>query len=64
MLLYVTCSIFKIENQEQVIAFLGRQGDACVEEMKVDWGRGKLGRQLLPGDNDMDGFYFAPIRKQ
>jgi 16S rRNA (cytosine967-C5)-methyltransferase len=64
MLLYVTCSIFKIENQEQVTAFLNRHEDASLEEMTGDWGRGRIGRQLLPGDYDMDGFYFAPIRKQ
>ncbi|HEY5734005.1 MAG TPA: 16S rRNA (cytosine(967)-C(5))-methyltransferase RsmB, partial [Gammaproteobacteria bacterium] len=63
-LLYVTCSVFKTENQEQVTAFLGRHEDASLEPMHVKWGRGKIGRQLLPGDDDMDGFYFAPIRKK
>jgi 16S rRNA (cytosine967-C5)-methyltransferase len=64
ILLYVTCSVFKAENQEQVTAFLGRHEDASLEPMHVKWGRGKIGRQLLPGDDDMDGFYFAPIRKK
>ena len=64
ILLYVTCSVFKTENQEQVTAFLGRHEDASLEPMHVKWGRGKIGRQLLPGDDDMDGFYFAPIRKK
>ena len=64
MLLYVTCSIFKAENEQQIIAFLERHKDARLEAMGVSWGRGETGRQLLPGDDDMDGFYFAPIRKQ
>ena len=64
MLLYVTCSIFKMENEQQVIAFLERHDDAQLDAMKVTWGRGKIGRQLLPGEEDMDGFYFARIKKQ
>jgi 16S rRNA (cytosine967-C5)-methyltransferase len=64
MLLYVTCSIFKAENEQQIIAFLERHEDARLEAMQASWGQGTTGRQLLPGDHDMDGFYFAPIRKQ
>ena len=64
MLLYVTCSIFKVENEQQVLAFLQRHEDAQLDEMEVSWGRGKIGRQLLPGDDDMDGFYFARIKKR
>ena len=63
MLLYVTCSIFKAENEDQVSAFLQRYTDARLAELSVAWGIGKTGRQLLPGDDDMDGFYFAPLIK-
>jgi len=64
MLLYVTCSVFKAENQEQVAAFLQHHEDAELAEMSVPWGRGKTGRQILPGDDAMDGFYFALLRKR
>ena len=63
MLLYVTCSIFKIENEEQVRAFLDRHDDATLLAIEAAWGRGPVGKQLLPGDYDMDGFYFAPVVK-
>jgi 16S rRNA (cytosine967-C5)-methyltransferase len=64
MLLYVTCSVFRVENQDQVTAFLQRWPDAGLAEMPVDWGRGKIGRQILPGDENMDGFYFALLMKR
>ena len=63
MLLYVTCSIFKVENEQQVQAFLDRHADARLSAIAAPWGRGDVGKQLLPGDDDMDGFYFAPIMK-
>jgi len=64
MLLYVTCSVFKAENEDQVTALLQRQDDAELAEMSVPWGRGQTGRQILPGDEKMDGFYFALLKKR
>lgn len=55
LLLYATCSILKCENEEQLAAFLARTPDA------VDCGES---RQILPGEQGMDGFFYAPIRKQ
>jgi len=63
MLLYVTCSVFKSENEEQIRAFSERHADAILADMPATWGRGKTGRQVLPGDDGMDGFYFALLRK-
>lgn len=63
MMLYVTCSIFKTENERQVSWFLGEHKDAELCDMSVDWGRGRIGRQILPGEQEMDGFYFALIKK-
>ncbi len=54
VLLYATCSILKKENEEQVQAFLARTPDAS---LVVET------QQLLPGDNGMDGFFYAPIVK-
>ena len=63
-LLYVTCSIFKDENQNQVKSFISENDDATEIRIESDWGEPCLhGRQLLPGERDADGFYFCRIKK-
>ncbi len=56
-LLYVTCSIFMEENQEQIGGFTARHPDARI--LGAMPGRGGL---LLP-DNEHDGFYYALLQK-
>lgn len=66
MMLYATCSILRDENDRQVEAFLRRQSD-CVEVPinTVQWGReANPGRQILPGLDAMDGFYYARLEKK
>jgi 16S rRNA (cytosine967-C5)-methyltransferase len=64
-LVYGTCSIFRRENEDQIRQFLDRQTDAT--EIKLDsvqWGhKQEFGRQILPGEFDMDGFYYACLEK-
>ncbi len=63
-LLYVTCSIFKDENQHQIKRFLATSSDAREIEITASWGKPcEAGRQLLPGEFDADGFYFCRLRK-
>jgi 16S rRNA (cytosine967-C5)-methyltransferase len=67
-LLYVTCSLLAAENQDQIAAFLGRQGDARERPILTDgavaWGLARThGRQLLPSPAGSDGFYFALLEK-
>ena len=63
-LLYVTCSVFKDENQHQIKAFLSRTGDAREIKIDADWGEPcEHGRQLFPGEHDADGFYFCRLKK-
>lgn len=65
ILLYATCSVLKQENEYQVEAFLNQQEDA--EEIKImaDWGIERpFGRQILTGSGQMDGFYYARLRKR
>ena len=63
-LVYATCSILKAENEEQVAAFLERHGDARHVALAADWGRERpVGRQILPGDDGMDGFFYACLEK-
>ena len=64
MLLYCTCSVLKEENSRQVGAFLARHRDASELVIDAAWGHGCThGRQIFPGEDQMDGFYFACIRK-
>ena len=65
MLVYVTCSLLPEENQNQVQAFLQRTPDARELPIEAEWGRAcPAGRQVLTGDDGMDGFYFARLRKE
>jgi 16S rRNA (cytosine967-C5)-methyltransferase len=64
ILLYCTCSVLAVENSGQISRFLRRHGDASEVPIEADWGhRCEIGRQLLPGEDHMDGFYFACLRK-
>ena len=63
-LLYVTCSVLRLENEQQIGSLL--RSNADVEEVTIDakWGVAcRHGRQLLPGTEDSDGFYYALLKK-
>lgn len=57
-LLYVTCSVFREENQDQVERFLARHANACLLPRSAD----SDGGLLLPAE-DHDGFYHALFQK-
>ncbi|EOV1174745.1 16S rRNA (cytosine(967)-C(5))-methyltransferase RsmB [Vibrio fluvialis] len=59
-LVYATCSITPQENVLQVKDFLARSSDAQLVGSELD----NPGRQILPGEEDMDGFYYAVLTKQ
>lgn len=64
-LLYVTCSVFKDENENQLATFLQHQQDAEEIPVCADWGHPRPhGRQIFPGDENMDGFYYALLHKK
>ena len=63
-LLYATCSILPDENVQQIDSFLARQTEASEVIIEAGWGTAqKYGRQILPGQQDMDGFYYALLEK-
>lgn len=63
-LLYVTCSVFKDENENQIARFIGAHPEAAEIKIEANWGEARsYGRQLFPGEQDADGFYFCRIRK-
>lgn len=64
MLLYATCSILPEENERQVASFLAIHGDARERPIEASWGVARpVGRQTLPGEEGMDGFYYACLEK-
>lgn len=65
VLLYATCSILARENAGQVDDFLARHADATAQPLAADFGRASGGgRQRLPGDGGMDGFFYARLVKR
>jgi 16S rRNA (cytosine967-C5)-methyltransferase len=63
-LLYATCSILRAENSERIAAFLARTTDATDIALDARYGRAALpGCQRMPGDEGMDGFYYALLHK-
>ena len=57
-LLYVTCTMVHEENRDQIRSFL-----AATPTAGSNGGESPRSRQILPGETNMDGFYYACIRK-
>ena len=51
--LYATCSILPEENEQVIDKFMAYNAAWLIES-----------RATLPGDDDMDGFYFASLEKR
>lgn len=65
LLLYATCSIVPMENVQQIENFCSRHPDAQALEFSLPFGhRQNKGWQILPGEGNMDGFYYAKLRKK
>ena len=63
-LLYITCSILKIENEQQMVNFFAEHADAKEVKIEADWGIEQIhGRQLFPARDHGDGFYYCRIQK-
>jgi 16S rRNA (cytosine967-C5)-methyltransferase len=63
-LLYVTCSLLVEENADQVGGFVAAHADARPLPISAHWGiESPPGRQILVGESDMDGFYYACLHK-
>lgn len=63
ILLYATCSILPDENELQVQHFLQMTTDATLIPLSDQYNSSTQGRQLLPNENAMDGFYYAKLQK-
>jgi len=64
-LLYVTCSVFKEENQAQIDQFLQKNADAQqlpIEQALAQYDVAHMQGQLIPS-NSHDGFFYALLQK-
>jgi 16S rRNA (cytosine967-C5)-methyltransferase len=73
LLAYVTCSVFREENHEQVDAFLERSGSFTASDHALLWqerfssnpGAARIEKQgitLTPATSGTDGFFFSALR--
>lgn len=63
VMLYATCSILPSENALQIASFLSRTPDAKLDPIAPSETTQFPGRQILPGESQMDGFYYARLIK-
>jgi 16S rRNA (cytosine967-C5)-methyltransferase len=64
VLVYATCSILKDENERQVASFIARTPGARADMLDQRYGHAAgPGRQRLPGEQGMDGFFYARVVK-
>jgi len=69
-LLYATCSVFAVENDELTGQFLRDHGDAVENDVLPNnnirdlMQRRACGYQILPGTAGLDGFYYAALHKK
>jgi 16S rRNA (cytosine967-C5)-methyltransferase len=63
-LLYATCSVLRAENEAVLATLLDTHADAKALPVHERHGRAAgSGRQNLPGNKGMDGFYYALVEK-
>jgi 16S rRNA (cytosine967-C5)-methyltransferase len=63
-LLYATCSVLRAENEAVLAGFLAGHDDARALPLPAQCGQAAgAGRQTLPGEGGMDGFYYALLEK-
>lgn len=64
-LVYATCSVLPAENEMQIQRFLATHENASELFITAAWGRPMThGRLILPGEEGMDGFYYACLQKR
>ena len=62
-LVYATCSVLPVENKAQISRFLQEHSNAQLLPIQPGETIEQPGRQILPGEQQMDGFYYARLLK-
>ncbi|HAU91771.1 MAG TPA: 16S rRNA (cytosine(967)-C(5))-methyltransferase [Alteromonas sp.] len=62
-LVYATCSVLPAENTGQISRFLQEHSEAQLQAIQPGETIEQPGRQILPGEQQMDGFYYARLLK-
>jgi 16S rRNA (cytosine967-C5)-methyltransferase len=63
-LVYITCSVLRAENEAIVSELLTARPDAQALAFTLPTGQAAaVGWQILPGDDDLDGMYYAVLQK-
>jgi 16S rRNA (cytosine967-C5)-methyltransferase len=63
-LLYATCSVLPQENENVMHRFLSQEDHAKELRIDVNYGHTRQhGIQILPGEHQMDGFFYACLQK-
>jgi 16S rRNA (cytosine967-C5)-methyltransferase len=64
-LLYATCSVLPQENTQQMANFVAEHSNARLVPIDAEWGMTFTtpGRQILPGEHGMDGFFYCLLEK-
>ncbi|WP_016957011.1 16S rRNA (cytosine(967)-C(5))-methyltransferase RsmB [Catenovulum agarivorans] len=63
-LVYATCSVLPQENKQQISQFLAQTSDAELQSIFASDTPADPGWQILPNQQNMDGFYYAVLKKQ
>ncbi|GAB3790812.1 16S rRNA (cytosine(967)-C(5))-methyltransferase RsmB [Dyella agri] len=64
-LVYITCALLRAENEAVVAPFLATHADAHAVSFTLPVGQAAAtGWQILPGDGDLDGMYYAVLEKR
>ena len=64
-LIYITCSVLRAENEAIVGELLAAQPDAHAVAFTLPQGHAAaVGWQIMPGDGDLDGMYYAVLQKR
>jgi 16S rRNA (cytosine967-C5)-methyltransferase len=64
-LVYVTCSLLRAENEAVVDGFFAKLDDAKAVPLVLPAGQAAAtGWQILPGDGDLDGMYYAAFERR
>jgi 16S rRNA (cytosine967-C5)-methyltransferase len=64
-LVYVTCSLLRAENEAVIGPFLAGRNDVRIVPVQLPAGHAaQVGWQLLPGEDDLDGMYYAVLERR